>query len=74
MENLPKILNRFVVAVVQKNNSKSTTEKYECPLIEINRYLSLQIQKHTKKLFKLPYIPDTKKRARGRSPIAKEMW
>ena len=58
MENLPKILNRFVVAVVQKNNSKSTTEKYECPLIEINRYLSLQIQIHTKKLFKLPYIPD----------------
>ena len=38
-----KILIRFVVAVYQKNNSKSATEKYECPLIEINTYLSLQI-------------------------------
>ena len=45
-----KILIRFVVAVYQKNNSKSATEKYECPLIEINRYLSLQIKTH-KKIF-----------------------
>ena len=42
---------RFVVAVFQKNNSKSATEKYECPLIEINRYLSLQIETHTKETF-----------------------
>ena len=52
-----KILIRFVVAVYQRNNSKSATEKYECPLIEINRYLSLQIQTH-KNFFKLPDIPD----------------
>ena len=57
MENLPKILNRFVVAVVQKNNSEGATEKYEYPLIKINKYLSLQIQMHHKKLFKLPEIP-----------------
>ena len=44
-----KILIRFVVAFYQKNNLNSATEKYECPLIEINRYLSLQIQTHTKK-------------------------
>ena len=53
-----KILIRFVVAVYQKNNSKSATEKYEFPLIEINRYLSLQIQPYKKKNFKLPDIPD----------------
>ena len=41
------ILISFVVAVVQKNNSKSATEKYEYPLIEINKYLSLQMQMHT---------------------------
>ena len=55
-----KILNRFVVAVVQKNNLKSATEKYEYPLIEINKYLKLQIQmqkKETFQVFKLPDIP-----------------
>ena len=46
-----KILISLRVAVVQKNNLKSATETYKYPLIEINKYLSLQIQMHTKKTF-----------------------
>ena len=34
----------------------SATEKYECPLIEINRYLSLQIQTHTKNFLSFQII------------------
>ena len=50
-----KILISLRVAVVQKNNLKSATEKYEYPLIEINKYLSLQIQMHTKKNFSVSF-------------------
>ena len=50
-----KILISLRVAVVQKNNLKSATEKYEYPLIEINKYLSLQIQMHTKKKFSVSF-------------------
>ena len=50
-----KILISLCVAVVQKNNLKSATEKYEYPLIEINKYLSLQIQMHTQKKFSVSF-------------------
>ena len=41
-----KILIRFVVAVYQRNNSKSATDISVCK------------SKHTKNFFKLPDIPD----------------
>ena len=60
MEDKPKILIRFVVAVVQKNNSNSVQQR--SMNIAINR--DQQISKfanpntHERNFFKLPDIPN----------------